>query len=244
VTKKGKELTLKTFANIQACVSQYPHLYVFAVDNMRNTYLKDVRTQLSNSRLFFGKTKVMAAALGRDASTEPAPKTSLLSAQLQGAVGLLFSEHRPEYIIDYFARFTPMDFARAGTVATRSFVLPSGVVYSRGGEIPAEEDVPMAHSIEPGLRKLGVPTRLVKGKIVLGDEGGEGYTVCKEGEVLGSGQTTLLKMFGVATAEFRVVVKAYWTRDSGEVVVLEGGEAGGGMEIDGQEGDNELVDEE
>lgn len=211
---------------------------------MRNTYLKDVRAQLSDSRLFFGKTKVMAAALGRDSSTEPAPQTSLLSPYLGGAVGLLFSSHPPPYISNYFASFTPLDYARAGTVATRSFTLPGGVIYSRGGEIPAEEDVPMAHSMEPGLRKLGVPTRLVKGKIVLGEDGGEGYTVCREGEVLGSGQTTLLKMFGVATAEFRVVVKAYWSRDSGEVAVLEGEDKSQGvrgMEVDG---DDELVDDE
>ena len=50
VEKKGKELTLKTFANVQDCVSKYPYIYVFSVDNMRNTALKDVRTQLSDSR--------------------------------------------------------------------------------------------------------------------------------------------------------------------------------------------------
>lgn len=50
VEKKGKELTLKTFANIQECIGKYPHLFVFSVDNMRNTYLKDVRSSLSDSR--------------------------------------------------------------------------------------------------------------------------------------------------------------------------------------------------
>ena len=50
VEKKGKELTIKTFANVQECVSKYPYLYVFSVGNMRNVYLKDVRTQLSDSR--------------------------------------------------------------------------------------------------------------------------------------------------------------------------------------------------
>jgi hypothetical protein len=50
VEKKGKELTLKTFANIQKCVHEYPYIYVFSVENMRNTYLKDVRVQLSDSR--------------------------------------------------------------------------------------------------------------------------------------------------------------------------------------------------
>lgn len=58
VDKKGKELTLKTFANIQECVAQYPYLYVFSVDNMRNAYLKDVRAQLSDSR-FVNPTPIL-----------------------------------------------------------------------------------------------------------------------------------------------------------------------------------------
>lgn len=49
-TKKGKELTLRLFANIREAIPQYPYIYVFSVDNMRNTFLKDVRTQLSDSR--------------------------------------------------------------------------------------------------------------------------------------------------------------------------------------------------
>jgi mRNA turnover protein 4 len=65
-----------------------------------------------------------------------------------------------------------------------------------GGEIAIEDDVPMAHSLEPELRKLNMPTTLVKGKITLENP----YTVCKEGEVLDSRQTRLLKLFGVATA--------------------------------------------
>ena len=48
--KKGKELTLKLYASIQECIPQYAYIYVFRVDNMRNTYLKDVRSNLSDSR--------------------------------------------------------------------------------------------------------------------------------------------------------------------------------------------------
>ena len=229
VTKKGKELTLKTFANIQESVPTYPYLYVFAVHNMRNTYLKDVRTALSDSRLFFGKTKVMAKALGQDAATEPAPGTSGLARYLAGDVGLLFTPRDPEAVKEFFEDFHPSDFARAGMVATRGFTLPGGTLYSRGGEIPAEEDVPLAHTMDQALRKLGVPTRLVKGKVELDQE----HVVCSEGEVLSSGQTTLLKMFGVAMAEFRVEVRACWRRDSGEVDAL-GEVEGSGMDIDGE----------
>lgn len=46
--KKGKELTLRLYANIRECIPQYPYLYVFSVENMRNNHLKDVRSQLAN----------------------------------------------------------------------------------------------------------------------------------------------------------------------------------------------------
>lgn len=54
--------------------------------------------------------------------------------------------------------------------------------------------------MEPTLRGLGAPTRLIKGRVVLD----QAFEVCKEGDVLDSRQTRLLKMFGVQTAEFRV----------------------------------------
>lgn len=50
VDKKGKELSLKTFANVRECLDQYQYCFVFAVENMRNTYLKDVRNDLNDSR--------------------------------------------------------------------------------------------------------------------------------------------------------------------------------------------------
>lgn len=108
--------------------------------------------------------------------------------------------------------YHPLSYARAGTISTSAFSLLSGpLVYDPEGEstpIPAEQ--------EPMLRKLGVPTRMEKGRVMLD----EPFEVCKEGEILGSGQTTLLKMFRVTMAEFRVSVKACWTKETGEVRVV------------------------
>ncbi|KAL8719256.1 MAG: hypothetical protein Q9225_003715 [Loekoesia sp. 1 TL-2023] len=223
--KKGKELTLRLYANIRECIPQYPYIYVFSVENMRNNYLKDVRTELAgDSRLFFGKTRVMAKALGDSPSTEPYPSTSLLSTHLTGPCGLIFSHRDSSSMLSYFSTFHPLSFARAGILSTRSFTLPAGTIYTRAGEIPTSEDVPLAHSIEPTLRKLSVPTRMVRGRVELD----EPFEVCKEGEVLGSGQTTLLKMFGVAIAEFGVEVRAWWIKETGEVQVMEGKVKGDG----------------
>ena len=94
----------------------------------------------------------------------------------------------------------------------------------------------MAMSVEPNLRRLGVPVRLMKGRVLLDTD--EGWTVCRKGEVLGSGQSSLLKMFGVQMAEFRVWVVAWYERETGEVRVVEGeekGEEGVGVDGDGDE---------
>ncbi|CAG8258399.1 unnamed protein product [Penicillium salamii] len=230
VKKDHKEQTRRLFANIRECIEEYDHLFVFAVDNMRNTYLKDVRTEFADSRVFFGKTKVMAKALGQNSESEAAPNVHKLSPYLTGAVGLLFTSRTPEAVTEYFETFRPQDFARAGTEATRSFNIPNGLVTARGGEVPADQDEPISHTIEPALRKLGVPTRLVKGKVMLDlTEGQESYPVCQKGETLDSRQTTLMKMFGVLSSEFKVELKAYWTRSTEEVKILE---SEGGMEVD------------
>lgn len=166
-------------------------------------HLKSRMLTAPPSRLFFGKTKVMAKALGLDASSSTLPGTHLLTPHLIGNVGLLFTSRPPTEIISHFhseSSSSHIDYARAGTPATRSFTIPAGIVYSTGGETAEADDVPMAHSLEPELRKLGVPTSLVRGRISLQNE----YMVCEEGQVLDSRQTRLLKMFGVATAEFRV----------------------------------------
>lgn len=220
--KTCKVQARKLYDNIREAVPGYAYVYVFAVDNMRNTHLKEVRSELADSRLFFGKTKVMAKALGNSPATEAQSGTSLLTPHLTGEVGLIFSPRKPAAVLAHFDAFRPLDYARAGTVAPRSFILPAGTLHSRGGQIDQDQDVPLAHSVEPTLRKLGVPTRLVKGKVELEQD----FVVCSKGDVLGSGQTTLLKTFGVTMAEFRVAIRAYWQSETGEVTVVGGGDDG------------------
>ena len=169
----------------------------------------------------------MAKALGSSPEDEAALGTHLISPHLSGDVGLLFTSRPPASVMGYFDAFSRNSFARSGTTASRSFTIPSGTVYSLGGEIAASEDVPLAHSLEPMLRKLGVPSRLVKGKIELENE----YMVCREGETLGSAQTTLLKMFGMAMAEFKIEVRCWWEKETGNIRVV--GE-GSGMDFEPQ----------
>ena len=62
------------------------------------------------------------------------------------------------------------------------------------------------------------------------------YTVCREGDVLDSKQTRLLKQFGIACAEFRINLIGYWSKVNGDVQVLRKAEE---MEVDEDEDEDE-----
>jgi hypothetical protein len=81
------------------------------------------------------------------------------------------------YLTDrWFDDYAETDFARSGTVATETVVLDAG---------PLED---FAHSMEPHLRKLGMPSALNKGVITLLKD----YEVCREGVPLTSEQASIL----------------------------------------------------
>ena len=159
----------------------------------------------------------MAKALGQTPAEEHLTNLSQLSPYLQGNVGLFFTNREPSEVIEYFSAYSQTDFARAGITATQTFTVPAGVVYSTGGQQPAEDDVALPHSQETTVRKWGMPTKLEKGKVVLDAP----YTVCKEGQVLNSHQTALLKLFGVAMADFKVDMKAYYSSEKEAVTEVD-----------------------
>lgn len=167
----------------------------------------------------------MTRALGRTPEDSAAEGLHQLSRHLHGTAGLLLTNREPAGVLTQLAAVTAADFARAGATAPRAFTIPEGPVMSTGGEVPPAHDVPLGHTLEPELRRLGVPTRMVRGKIVLGEEdGGSGaaaYQVCRAGDVLDSRQTRLLKLFSVCLSEFTVAVRAYWSAASGEVKVVD-----------------------
>ncbi|XP_023213657.1 mRNA turnover protein 4 homolog [Centruroides sculpturatus] len=100
----------------------------------------------------------------------------------------------------WFDTFYVTDFARAGSIAEETVTLDKG---------PLKQ---FSHSLEPHLRKLGMPTSLQKGVVTLIKD----FQVCKEGDVLSPEQAQILKLLGNHTVQFKMLVHSIWTND-GEI---------------------------
>ncbi|CEG77010.1 hypothetical protein RMATCC62417_11827 [Rhizopus microsporus] len=165
---------------------------------MRNTHLKQVRSDFKDSRFFYGKNRVMAKALGTTPETEYKDGLSGIAKQLTNEVGLLFTNKGPQEVETYFNDFVQPDYARSGAVASQTVTLPDGPV-KRGVD-------PMPHNMEPLIRSLGMPTALKNGIVTLLVP----YTICNEGDVLTTNQAHLLKLFYHQLAEFKVDIISYY----------------------------------
>ncbi|KIW90906.1 uncharacterized protein Z519_08689 [Cladophialophora bantiana CBS 173.52] len=217
VRKNRKELVRRLAANVRDAAENYSFIWVFDVQNTRNNFLKQVRADFSDSRIMMGKNKVLMVALGQTEETECVPGVSALVPYVKGEVGLLFTNQEIPKIEEYFADWLNQDFARSGSTATRDVRIPPGEIHTQYG-VEGGEDDPLPVQIEPTLRKLGIPTRLVKGRVMLEErpEGSmdeeEGYLVCREGDTLDSRQTAILKILGVRMSEFRIGLRAVFEK--------------------------------
>ena len=71
VKKKDRLWKESLVQSIRDCIAQYPSVFVFRCENMRNETFKRLREDLSgNSRFFVGGNKLMRAAFGKSEEEE------------------------------------------------------------------------------------------------------------------------------------------------------------------------------
>lgn len=175
---------------------------------MRNTLLKEVRGEWRDSRFFFGKNRIMQLGLGNSDSTEVEKDLHKLSKRITNQCGLLFTSRDKEAVQKWFDEYSAMEYARSGFRATETVTIEEG---------PQDE---FCHSIEAHIRKLGLPTKLDKGIVVLYKD----YTVCKKGQILTPEQAKILKLIAKPIATFRLTIKCHWNKKTGFESLVEGDE--------------------
>ncbi|KAJ7442680.1 ribosomal protein L10-domain-containing protein [Mycena latifolia] len=233
VAKKTKEQKGAMIKDLQENSEKWKYCWLFQVGAMRNTHLKTVRKLWKDTaRIFFGRSAVMAKALGATPEEEHRLGIHKLAKQIQGQVGVLFTDTEPDEVLEWFADFQQPDFARAGNIASRTVVLPSGPVMRHHSDPPE----PFPHNEEPQLRKLGLSTSMNKGVPTLHNP----HKLCEKGKPLTSEQAQLLKLIGEKMVVFRVALISRWCAATGEVVQIEGQQL---PEESGAKGDDSEDDE-
>lgn len=195
---KGRDHKTDLIASVREACEKYPHVYTFNVTNLRTNLLQKCREdRRADSRFFLGNNKVLAIALGRDAETSQAPNLFKITKFLAGVSGLFFTTLDKKEVKDYFASVAGNVFARTGSLSEVSFHIKRG---------PLDQAL-FPHSMCEYLRKLGLPVKLDKGVIVVEEE----TVVCEPGEELTAEAANLLKLFGMETAQFGIVLTSHWT---------------------------------
>ena len=125
--KQGFEAKEKLVSDVQESIDEYAFIYLFKVNNMRNSKLKDIRQKWRQSRFFMGRNKVLALAFGKSEEEEYKPGTHQLTDNISGNVGVLFSNQDPTYVSKCVARRRlPVPASRAFPHAPRARMALAG----------------------------------------------------------------------------------------------------------------------
>jgi mRNA turnover protein 4 len=196
---KGKDKKATQLEEISNALEEFQYVYLFELENARNSLLKEVRsewTNNSNSRFFFGKNSLMQIALGKSEEDEPKPNLHLVADRIAGHCGLFMSNEPADKVIEWFASYGEKDYPRSGFESTQEVVLEEG---------PLPQ---FSHAIEPHLRSLGMPTELKQGIVNIRHK----YTVCRVGDVLNPDQCKILKLLDIKMSTFKFTFKCYWSK--------------------------------
>lgn len=188
---------------VRDAVDKHDSIYLFSYENMRSNKFKNVRLEFRGtddvpSRIFLGKNKLIQIALGRNAEEEYADNLRNVAKLVTGgSVGLLFTSRPRDQVEGYFSSMVEADFARAGSVSSRTFTVTNEML----------DLFPV--SMMEQFRKLGMPVEIKVGKVILRD-GLKEFRVCKEGETLSAEKCKMLVHFDVKVADFKVDLVCRW----------------------------------
>jgi len=191
--KKGKEAKQELAKTLQNSVAEYKNAFAVSFANMRASPFKSLMHKMkADSKFFLGKNKVVQVALGKTPEAECGDNTHLLANYMRGQVCLLLTNKTKEEAEAAIAEEKVEDFATAGMPATYTVFLGKGTEALDG----------YAHSLEPYLRTLGLPTKLNFQKIELVSD----VYVCREGQTLNVEQAKILKALGHKMAHFKLTI--------------------------------------
>jgi mRNA turnover protein 4 len=181
---------------VHTFLDKYKFLYVLSFDNMSTNNFKSLRESLTDSKFLMGKNKVIGVALGVDEENTYRPNTFRITQDLKGHCTLFFTNRTREECEEIFNKFEEEEYATGGAIAPETIVLQKGL----------ETLKRFGHSMEPHLRQLGLPTRLVNSQIELLSD----YLLAEEGKPLTVEKCKILKLMDRKMSRLKFQIKSYY----------------------------------
>jgi len=196
-TQKGELVN-----RIREAVDKHESIYALGFQELRATHLQSIRVEFRDSRIFFGKNKIVQLALGKSSEDEYADNLRRVSEQMNGNVGILATDRPHEEVIRWFSNFEVEDFAKQGFVPQADLVLEAGPLPQFPSPMLAE------------LRKLGLNLHIERAELSLLSD----FVVAESGVPLSPEQAKLLVHLGMKLVKFRASVLCRWSAGSFEEI--------------------------
>ncbi|KAG5444740.1 mRNA turnover 4 [Clonorchis sinensis] len=205
LTRVGKSASKKRehIEKIRRYVDSYNRAYVITFNNPRNQKISELRHDLKDGQIIFGKNKVTILALRKRLGKALRPHLDALSKFIKGQCALLLTNLSVRELREKFDALRSSEFARPGVPAPQTVTLAAGPCHK------------FTHTLEPYLRQLGLPVKLVRGVVILEED----YIACKRDQELTPEQCRVLKLFELQLSEFRVAIIASWSEEEGVLEV-------------------------
>ncbi|CAL5998787.1 Ribosomal_protein L10 [Hexamita inflata] len=206
VKKQTKDQKKDLVEQIKSIINDYSDIYVVYYNNESSKALQTLRETVQESKFSFASNNALQLALGKTAETSLAPRTHLLSKIIQRKCALMFTNLKAEDVKQQLEAATQTAYVQGGQIATQTIVIEQGHL---------NKDL-YAGTLEPELRRLGMPTKLDNEVILVT----ENYTICEEGKQLNGAQASLLRHFGYQLAEFKIEPVCAWLKADQDILLL------------------------
>lgn len=206
VEKKNIDWKRGLAEKVRQFVHQYDRLIVFKFVNPRTDLIQELRRKFRRSKFFLGKNRVLQVGLGRSEAEEADTNLHLVSQELLGQRGILFTNESVDYVLNFFNDYKVKTHARPGCRAPSSIELEPGILEGYN------------YTQDPLMRELGLKTRVTKQGAGTGaPEVLEAFTLCTKGKRVTVNQSKLLKLMGYTkVVNFGARLYCCWERETQE----------------------------
>jgi len=200
--KKTREHKEGLLEKVKQYLKAFERVYLFEFENLTTAAFKEVFSTLEDSKFCLGKKKVIKMAFGKDENEEPYKNSHLVGKNIQGQVGILFTNLTHQKVLEFFKGIKISQFANPGQIALANIELLPGPEAFKG--IPTSNDT--------YLRKQGLVFDIVDARIVLTKP----YVAALKGKPLSIEQSHVLKFLGIKLGEMIIKPKLHWEKKTGK----------------------------